>query len=295
MLRLAFQKRSGVGLSTKADIAVTYDVSNEFFKLWLDRRMIYSCALFEGTDDLEQAQTNKLAWFHDKTRITPDKRVLDIGCGWGGLMEFLARERNVRDVSGITLSQAQYSAIQEKAMPGITAELVSYLDYQPREKFDALISIGMFEHIATPEQVRGGENIRVYRDYFRRAWEWTRPGAWFGLQSVMGALLPRKREDVRDLGWGTGTIFPGAVTPRPEAILAAVNPYWEVMEFWTRREHYAKTTAAWLRRLQQNETLIREQWGDQTFEEYARYLGGCVRVFEKGFQSLAQVVLRRVD
>jgi cyclopropane-fatty-acyl-phospholipid synthase len=282
-------------LSTKADIEVTYDVSNEFFSLWLDRRMIYSCALFDGTDDLEEAQTIKLKWFHDKVRAAPDKRVLDIGCGWGGLMEFLAAEMGVKDVTGITLSQAQFSAIREKAVPGVAAELVSYLDYQPRKKFDAVISIGMFEHIATPEQVRGGENIRIYRDYFRRVWEWTTPGAWFGLQSVIGALLPRKREDVRALAWGTGAIFPGAVTPRPEAILAAVNPYWEVMELWTRREHYARTTAAWLQRLQQHEALIRERWGDKTFEDYARYLGGCVNVFEKGFQSLAQLVLRRVD
>jgi cyclopropane-fatty-acyl-phospholipid synthase len=282
-------------LSTKADIAVTYDVSNDFFKLWLDRRMIYSCALFEGTDDLEQAQVNKLKWFHDKTRVTPAKRVLDIGCGWGGLMNFLAGEMGVRDVTGITLSHAQFSAIKENAGPGISVEFVSYLDYRPEKKFDALISIGMFEHIATPEQVRGGENIRIYRDYFRRTWEWTNPGAWFGLQSVIGALLPRKREDLRDLGWGTSTIFPGAITPRPEAILAAVNPYWEVMEFWTRREHYAKTAAAWLHRLQQNEPVIRERWGDKTFEDYARYLSGCVKVFEKGYQSLAQLVLRRID
>ncbi|MFN0088611.1 MAG: class I SAM-dependent methyltransferase [Blastocatellia bacterium] len=282
-------------MSTKADIAVTYDVSNEFFSLWLDRRMIYSCALFEGTEDLDQAQTNKLGWFHDKLGIKPEMRVLDIGCGWGGLMEFLAGERGVRDVTGITLSHAQYSAIREKAARGVSAELVSYLDYQPRAKFDAVISIGMFEHIATPEQVRGGENVRIYRDYFRRVWEWTTPGARFGLQSVIGALLPRKREDVRDLGWGTSTIFPGAVTPRPETIMAAVNPYWEVMECWTRREHYAKTTAAWQQRLRQNESLIRERWGDRTFEDYDRYLGGCVRVFDKGFQSLAQLILRRID
>jgi cyclopropane-fatty-acyl-phospholipid synthase len=282
-------------LSTKADIAVTYDVSNDFFKLWLDRRMIYSCALFEVADDLEQAQINKLRFFHDKTRVTPDKRVLDIGCGWGGLLEFLSGDMKVADVTGITLSEAQYSAIREKGKPGVSVELISYLDYMPEKKFDAVISIGMFEHIATPEQVRGGENIRIYRDYFRRVWEWTNPGAMFGLQSVIGALLPRRREDVRDLGWGTSTIFPGAVTPRPEAILASVNPYWEVMELWTRREHYAKTTAAWLDRLKRNEAEIRERWGDKTYEDYERYLGGCVSVFEKGFQSLAQLVLRRID
>src|SRR5215470_5684107 len=111
-------------LSTKADIAVTYDVSNDFFSLWLDRRMIYSCALFEGTDDLDQAQINKLAWFHEKARVTPEKRVLDIGCGWGGLMDFLSLEKGVRDVTGITLSEAQFSTIPEKGTPGISAECI---------------------------------------------------------------------------------------------------------------------------------------------------------------------------
>jgi len=282
-------------LSTQADIAVTYDVSNSFFSLWLDRWMIYSCALFEGTDDLDQAQVNKLTWFFEKARVTPEKRVLDIGCGWGGLMDFFALEKGAKDLTGITLSQAQYNWVKEKGTPGVKVEFGSYLNYQPQEKFDAVVSIGMFEHIATPEQVRGGENLRIYRDYFRRVWEWTTPGTWFGLQSVIGALLPRKREEIRDLGWGTSTIFPGAVTPRPEVILSAVNPYWEVMELWTRREHYARTSAAWLEGLRKNESVIRERWGDQTFEDYERYLGGCVRVFEKGYQSLAQLVLRRID
>lgn len=281
-------------MSTQADIEVTYDVSNSFFSLWLDRRMIYSCALFEGTDDLDQAQFNKLSWFFEKTRVTPEKRVLDIGCGWGGLMDFFV-EKGAKDVTGITLSTAQHTAIRERKTPGVNAELISYLEYKPEKKFDAVVSIGMFEHIATPEQVRGGENLRIYRDYFKRVWQWTTPGTWFGLQSVIGALLPRKREEIHDLGWGTNTIFPGAVTPRPEVILAAVNPYWEVMELWTRREHYAKTSAAWLKGLQKNESVIREKWGDKTYEEYERYLNGCVGVFEKGYQSLAQLVLRRID
>ena len=282
-------------MSTQEDIAVTYDVSNDFFKLWLDRRMAYSGALFEGTDDLEQAQTNKLRFFHDKTHVTPDKRVLDIGCGWGSLMEFLAVDMGVGDVTGITLSKAQYELVKGKNLPGATVECISYLEYRPEKKFDAIISIGMFEHIATPEQARSGEHIALYRDYFRRAREWTNPGAYFGLQSVIGALVPRNRQELRDIAWGTYTIFPGAITPRPEAILQAVNPYWEVMELYTRREHYAKTTAEWARRLENNESFIRGHWGDQVFDDYKRYLRGCVMAFEKGYQSLAQLVLRRID
>jgi cyclopropane-fatty-acyl-phospholipid synthase len=119
-------------LSTQADIAVTYDVSNSFFSLWLDRWMIYSCALFEGTDDLDQAQVNKLTWFFEKARVTPEKRVLDIGCGWGGLMDFFALEKGAKDLTGITLSQAQYNWVKEKGTPGVKVEFGSYLNYQPK-------------------------------------------------------------------------------------------------------------------------------------------------------------------
>lgn len=282
-------------MSTREDIAVTYDVANDFFRLWLDERMIYSCALFEGTDDLETAQVNKLRYFHDGTRLTPDKRVLDIGCGWGGNLEFLARDMGVRDATGITLSEAQFKEVKARAVPGVSVECVSYKDYRPAEKFDAAISIGMFEHVATPEQARSGEHVDVYRDYFRRVWEWTNPGSWFGLQSVISLRIPRDRRDLRFLGWGTSTIFPGAITPRLEAIMASVNPYWEVVEVKTRREHYARTTAEWLRRLKGNEATVRERWGEELFAEYEQYLRGCVMVFDKGYQSLVQILLRRTD
>ncbi|MEH2361770.1 class I SAM-dependent methyltransferase [Nostoc sp.] len=282
-------------MSTQAEIAVSYDVSNDFFRLWLDKRMIYTCALFEGTDNLETAQFNKLKWFHEAVKANPDKRLLDIGCGWGGTIEFFSQEMGLKDVTGITLSHAQYSEIKAKSIPGLSVECVSYTDYQPKEKFDAIVSIGMFEHIATSEQARTGEHISIYRDYFRRAWEWTNPGSWFGLQSVIGFRVPRDRYDVREISWVTSTIFPGAITPRLEAIIASINPYWEVMEVKTRREHYAKTTAEWLRRLQNNEVLIRQRWGDEKFAEYERYLSACVMAFEKGYQSLVQIALRRVD
>jgi cyclopropane-fatty-acyl-phospholipid synthase len=270
-------------------------VANDFFRLWLDERMVYSCALFEGTDDLETAQVNKLRYFHDGVRLTPDKRVLDIGCGWGGNLEFLARDMGVRDAVGITLSEAQFEEVRAKAVPGVSVQCVSYKDYRPEKKFDAAISIGMFEHIATPEQARSGEHVDVYRDYFRRVWEWTNPGSWFGLQSVISLRIPRDRGHLRHLGWGTSTIFPGAITPRLEAVVASVNPYWEVMEVKTRREHYARTTAEWLRRLKENESVIRGRWGDALFAEYEQYLGGCVMVFDKGYQSLVQILLRRTD
>jgi cyclopropane-fatty-acyl-phospholipid synthase len=282
-------------MSTQQDIQVTYDVSNEFYRLWLDERINYSCAVYEGTDNLEVAQVKKLEWMYQAAKVTPEKRVLDIGCGWGANLNFLARDKGVRETAGITLSPSQYEHIKSMGIPGVEVECIDYRKYQPARPFDGIISIGMFEHIATPEEARSGKHIDIYRDYFRRAWQWTRPGSWFGLQSVIGGIIPRNAAELREMGWATYTIFPGAISPRLEAIVASVSPYWEVMEVKTRREHYEKTSAEWQRRLRAQKDTIVKRWGEQRFEEYDRYLGACVMAFNKGYQSLLQMALKRID
>lgn len=282
-------------MSNQREVEVSYDVDNEFFRLWLDERMNYTCGLFEGTESLEQAQLNKLAWLHEAAHVKPSSSVLDIGCGWGANIEYLAQDRGVRDVHGITLSSAQHAEIKRRAIPGVTATCVSYLDYQPPVKFDSIISICMMEHIVTPAEARAGKAIDMYRNYFRLAHSWTKPGAWFGLQTILRNRVPRIAADVRDIGWVTYEIFPGGITPRLEEIITAVNPYWEVIEVKTRRLDYKLTCEHWLKRLRQNEALIKERWGAKLFTDYERYLATCVRGFEMHYQSLAQYSLQRID
>ena len=286
---------SGGIVSTQEQIQESYDVSNDFFRLFLDKRMIYSCGLFIDTDDLEQAQFNKLQWIANAARIVPGMRVLDIGCGWGGNLQFLRETRAAASAVGITLSPAQYDQARRINDPAIAAKLVNYRDFEPDKPFDAITSIGMFEHVATPEEQRSGKSIEIYRDYFRRAWTWTKPGAWFGLQSVIGVRIPRDPKMLRDIAFVTYSIFPGAITPRLEGIMAAVNPYWEVVELQTRREHYARTLQHWHARFMKQEAQIRERWGDQRFADYDRYLGIMIRAFTEGYGSLAQLALRRID
>ncbi len=282
-------------MSNQREVEVSYDVDNEFFRLWLDERMNYTCGLFEGTESLEQAQINKLAWLHDAAHVRPSSSVLDIGCGWGANIEYLAQDRGVRDVHGITLSSAQHAEIKRRAIPGVTASCVSYLDYQPPVKFDSIISICMMEHIVTPAEARAGKAIDMYRNYFRLAHSWTKPGAWFGLQTILRNRVPRIAADVRDIGWVTYEIFPGGITPRLEEIISAVNPYWEVIEVKTRRLDYKRTCEHWLSRLRKHEALIKERWGAKLFTDYERYLSTCVRGFEMHYQSLAQYSLQRID
>jgi cyclopropane-fatty-acyl-phospholipid synthase len=282
-------------MSNKSEVAVSYDVSNEFFRLWLDERMNYTCAVFDGTDSLEQAQLNKLAILHDYAHITPDKSVLDIGCGWGANLEYLAVNRGVKNAHGITLSEAQHTEIRRRKLPNVTSHCVSYLDYKPEVKFDAIMSICMIEHVVTPEQARAGKAVEMYRNYFRLAHQWSNPGSYFALQTILRNFVPRNRQEVQDIGWVTYKIFPGGLSPRLEDIIQAVNPYWEVVELKTRRLDYKKTCEHWRARLRRNEALIREKWGDEVFDDYERYLSTCVNAFEKHYQSLAQYSLKRID
>jgi cyclopropane-fatty-acyl-phospholipid synthase len=135
----------------------------------------------------------------------------------------------------------------------------------------------------------------MYRNYFRLAHQWTKPGSWFGLQTILRNRVPRIPQDVRDIGWVTYEIFPGGISVRLEEIISAVNPYWEVVEVKTRREDYRQTCWHWRKRLRDHEAVIKEKWGEKLFVDYDRYLSTCIRGFEMHYQSLAQYSLRRID
>jgi cyclopropane-fatty-acyl-phospholipid synthase len=282
-------------MSTKSEVAVSYDVSNEFFRLWLDERMNYTCAVFDGTDSLEQAQLNKLGVLYDFAHIGKDSVVLDIGCGWGANLEYLAANRGIRQAHGITLSEAQHAEIRRRNLPNVVSQCVSYLDYRPEVKFDAIESICMIEHVCTPEDARANRQVEMYRNYFRLAHQWSKPGAHFALQTILRNRIPRNRKDLQDVGHATYKIFPGGITPRLEDIIQAVNPYWEVKEIKTRRVDYQKTCEHWRSRMRRQEGLIRQKWGNEVYEDYDRYLSTCIRAFDLHYQSLAQYSLKRID
>lgn len=282
--------------SSKADVEVSYDVSNEFFRLWLDERMNYTSAVYESWDQsLEAAQLNKLRILSDYAKVTPEKRMLDIGCGWGACVEYLATTRKVKDAVGITLSPSMAVEVNARKIPGVTCVANDFRTWEPEQKFDGLISICMMDHLCSPQEARDGKAIDIYRAFFKKCHEITTPGAQFGLQTILRNRTPRRGKDLEDIFWVTHEIFPGGLNPRMEEIIAAVNPYWEVMTVNSRREHYGKTTGEWLKRLRDHEKTIRDKWGDKLFLDYERYLATCVTAFDKHYSSLAQYELRRVD
>lgn len=282
--------------SNKDEVQVSYDVSNEFFRLWLDERMNYTSAVFESDNQsLEAAQLNKLNILSNFAKVDSSSTVLDIGCGWGACLEYLATARSVKRAVGVTLSSSQAAEVNARKLPGVQCVDADFMKWETDEKFDAVISICMMDHLCSPEEARHGKAVDIYRNYFKKAHGMTKPGTWFGLQTILRNRTPRRGKDLEDVFFVTKEIFPGGLNPRLEDVIQAVNPYWEVMEVHQRREHYGRTTAEWLARLRKHEGTIREKWGDRVFVDYERYLDTCVRCFDKFYSSVAQYELRRID
>jgi cyclopropane-fatty-acyl-phospholipid synthase len=253
-----------------------------------------SASYLTGDETLEQAQWQKCKILYEYADMTPDKRVLDIGCGWGSNLEYLV-SRGVKNAHGVTLSTAQADWIKERKLPGVTVFLKDFFEYVPEEKYDALISIEMVDHVVSPEQSRAGKAIDLYRNYFKRCADMVKPGASFGFQAILRNRVPRNRKDLEDLAFTADVIFPGGLNPRLEELVTAVNPYWEVLELRTQRTSYGKTTGEWLRKLRLHEKTIRAKWGDQVFVDYERYLDTCVRAFAAHWSSDVQMKLEKID
>ncbi|MDD9946568.1 MAG: class I SAM-dependent methyltransferase [Myxococcales bacterium] len=278
--------------STQSEIEVAYDVSNEFFRLWLDDRMHYTSASYlSGTEALEQAQQQKCAILYNFAEMNSDKLVLDIGCGWGANIEYLV-SRRVKRIHGITLSTAQHEEIEARNLPGVWTKVVDYKEFKPTEKYDALQSIEMIDHLCSPAQSHKGQAVDLYRAYFAKCHSWVKPGACFGFQAILRNRVPRNRKDLEDLRFTADVIFPGGLNPRLEELVAAVNPYWEILELRTQRTSYGKTTAEWLARLHKHEGHIRERFGDKVYEDYDRYLSTCVKAFDNYWSSDVQMKLQ---
>lgn len=281
--------------STQAEIDQSYSVSNDFFKLWLDENLHYTSAVYQGRDiSLEEAQENKLKRLYQFAEVTPDKRVLDIGCGWGSAVDVISR-LGAKEVHGITLSTEQLAYCKERRIPNATFLLQDYATYDPAVKYDALVSIEMIDHLCSPAQQKEGLAVDIYRSYFNKLASWVKPGDYFGFQAILRNRIPRNREHLLDLQFTADVIFPGGLNPRIEELVAAISPRWELIEMHMMRDDYRRTTAEWLRRFNLHETEIRQKWGDQVYDDYDRYLKACVRQFTLHYSGDVQMKLRRID
>ena len=279
--------------STQEQIDQSYSLSNDFFRLWLDENMHYTCAVFDADHTtLEAAQENKSRILYEFAEMSKDKTILDIGCGWGSNLQYVLK-RGAKAAHGVTLSTAQVEECHARGVKD--AILCDYADYRPAEPYDALVSIEMVDHVVSPAQVREGRAVELYRAYFRKCASLTRVGCYFAFQSILRDRIPRTRKDLEDLQFTADVIFPGGINARLEELIPALAPHWELIELRMRREDYGKTTGEWLRRLQLHEDRIRAEWGDRVFDDYERYLSTCVRAFANRWSGDVQMKLRRIE
>lgn len=270
-----------------------YDVGNEFFRLWLDSSLTYSCAMREGGEDtadtLEAAQERKLRFHLDAVRAERAGSVLDIGCGWGSTLHGLARTHRVPRAVGLTLSDEQAAFVTSLAHPGVEVRVENWTAYEPGEVFDGIISIGAFEHFARPEDAPA-EKVRVYREFFTRCRDWLAPDGALSLQTIAYANMSRDNASK----FMQEEIFPDADLPTLAEITAAAEGVFELQRMHNARLDYAWTCEQWARRLRARRDEAVGLVGPEVVTRYERYLKLSALGFRMGKICLYRLVFHPV-
>lgn len=267
-------------------VSFHYDLSNDFYRLWLDPRMVYSCAYFQTPDDsLDAAQAAKLDYVCRKLRLWPGQHVLDIGCGWGGLALFAAQYYRVH-VHGVTLSQRQAEWATARAKEAGLADLVKielrdYRDLEAREQFDATVSVGMAEHV-------GREHLP---DYFQTVHRLLRPGGVF-LNHAIGEGPRGPRFD--GPSFVQEYVFPDSdIPPVRVTVQAAEEAGFEVRDVENLREHYTLTLRHWVRRIEAAHDEVRRIVDEPTYRIWRLYMAASAYGFDHGDLAIYQTLLSK--
>lgn len=269
----------------KQAVSYHYDTSNEFYRLWLDRRLVYSCAYFARLDeDLDRAQERKLDYVCRKLRLRPGERLLDIGCGWGGLVLHAAQRYGV-EAFGITLSEHQAELarqrIQEQGLAHrCRIDVRDYRNLPDDRLFDKVVSIGMVEHVGK----------RRLPEYFAAVWRVLRAGGVFlnhgigcrdGDAGAMGLFMERY-------------VFPDSqLVPLHVTTREAERSGFHVRDIESLREHYALTLRHWVRRLEATHERIVTLVGESTYRVWRLYMAACAHGFHTGLFDVYQTLLSK--
>lgn len=271
----------------RAAVRYHYDVSNDFYQLWLDARMVYSCGYFETPEtDLDTAQLRKLDYACRKLRLQPGMRLLDVGCGWGGLVIHAARQYGV-DATGITLSQPQADLanqrIQAVGLAGrCRVEVRDYRELDEGQPYDALSSIGMFEHVGA----------KMLPAYFQKALRLLKPRGVF----LNHGIASRAGDSVVPNNFGDAYVFPDSELPPVSIPLAAAEQAgFEVRDVESLREHYALTLRHWVHRLEAAHAEALKSVDEVTYRVWRLYMSGSSYNFANQRLNVYQTLLVKAD
>ena len=269
-------------VKSKENVAHHYDISEKLYDLFLDENRQYSCAYFKNDNDtLEQAQNNKIHHIIKKLNIQPNQKVLDIGSGWGTLALAIAKETKA-SVTGITLSENQFEYSKNKAKEMNLSNQVDFklVDYrQLNEKFDRIVSVGMFEHVGR----------KFYKTYFNTVFKLLNEKGIALIHTIGSSMPPRDPQP-----WITEYIFPGGYTPSLSEVAKPIeNSGLIVSDIEVLRMHYAHTLRNWKERFLSKKDTVLGMFDEKFFRMWEFYLASCEMAFKWGDQVVFQFQLSK--
>lgn len=265
-----------------------YDVGNPFYSLWLDDTLTYSCAIWDGpSDTLESAQKRKLDFHLNAVGVSNNKKILDIGCGWGAILKQASENHDNCVCVGLTLSNEQEKYIQSLELPNVDVKVESWLEYEPANKFDGIISIGAFEHFATPMD-SSKQKIELYKHFFTKCRGWLNEDGMLSLQTIAYANMDKSQAS----DFINKDIFPNADLPTLAEITAAAEGLFEIQHVSNGRIDYALTCEEWGRRLKKKREIANNVAGSEIVNRYERYLKLSAMGFRMGKICLLRLILK---
>ncbi|MFI1466429.1 SAM-dependent methyltransferase [Streptomyces wuyuanensis] len=311
------------GTSSEA-ILHQYDFLGEFYRLTLGPELVYSYAMWEDGDTLESAQIRKLDHHAQAARATGAARVLDVGCGWGSLMQRLVENHDVGHAVGLTMSPGQAAWIRQKGWPNCEILAENWFDHQPDAPYDAIIAIEAIEHFAGTTMLRR-KRVASYRTFFERCHTWLRPGGRVSLQAnawnsggwFTSLVLPPRRpagqaasggsrmrtalKDVRD-GFdniregmhASRKVFPEVFLPTRGELTEAARGLFRIPEVRSDPEDGVKTVASWLERAQANRARGAELIGDDAVADIIREQRTALKFLRERRYTALRMVFEKV-
>ena len=267
---------------SKMNVAHHYDLSDDLYSLFLDPKKQYSCGYFKNENDtLEDAQNNKIQHIIKKLNIQPNQKILDIGCGWGSLAIDIAKSTNC-EVTGITLSEKQfnYCVKTAKKLNMENQVIFKLIDYRElNEKFDRIVSIGMFEHVGR----------KFYKKFFKRL-ETLLNDDGVSLIHTIGSVKPPRDPHP----WVTKYIFPGGYTPSLSEVTTPIEKAGLIVsDIEVLKLHYSYTLKHWKENCIKNKAEITKMFDEKFFRMWEFYLAGCEVAFKWGDQVVYQFQLTK--
>ena len=255
---------------------VHYDAGNDLYQAMLDKRMIYSCGYWENALTLDDAQEHKLDLICRKLKLTPGLRVLDIGCGWGGLAQYAAEKYGVC-VTGVTISENQAKLASENCrnLP-VQIKILYYRDV--KGKFDRIVSVGMFEHVG----------YKNYNKFMETAYHLLEDDGLFLLHTI-GGNRSAKNVDA----WINKYIFPNSMLPSAEQICKAANHKFKIEDWHSFGLHYHQTLMCWLQNFEKNWPALSKKYSKQFYRMWKYYLCASAATFRARKNNLWQIVFSK--